>query len=165
MASTAIGYSYRLFQRLHLRGHVGKATHPVGRVAAFQDPDSIVGPRALCISRGAQRLVTGKALRADLRGEYALNRFFRGLGEGRCWYARRTYHDENTEHFAHVVFLLSPGDGRCRAPPTGARQADLTNAGSQAQWEPAHCNLSRARSRAPASFARGPPRPIAPGRS
>jgi hypothetical protein len=73
---------YRLFQRHHFRCHIWSAADPVGRVAAFQDPNGMIGPGAPCIPYSAERPITGKAPRADLCSEHILGHFFRGLRDG-----------------------------------------------------------------------------------
>src|SRR6266702_3284135 len=58
--------------RFDLRSHVGRTTDPIGRVAAPENPYGVVRPGALLVSHRAERLVTGKPLRADLRRQRVL---------------------------------------------------------------------------------------------
>jgi hypothetical protein len=67
-----------LLKRFDLRCHVRRATDSVSGVAAFQDPDIMIGLGALHISCRAERLVTRKSLQADLRSQHTLRRFGSG---------------------------------------------------------------------------------------
>jgi len=63
------------WQRFDLRRHVGGACHPVCRVGAFEDPDGAVRPGALLVPGGAERLVTGETLCANLSRQHGLRCF------------------------------------------------------------------------------------------
>jgi hypothetical protein len=68
-----------LSNSFHLRRHVGKAAYPVGRVAAFENPNFVIRLRALRVPHSAEWFVTGNALQAYLCREHVLRRFACGL--------------------------------------------------------------------------------------
>src|SRR5262245_19168065 len=61
-----------LLKRLDLRRHIWRAADPVGRVAAFEDPDRIVRLGTLLVPGRTCRLVARKALDPHLRGQFVL---------------------------------------------------------------------------------------------
>ena len=64
-------------ERFDLRRHVGRAGDSVCRVAASEDPDGAVRPGALLVPGGAERLVAGETLYANLSRQHGLRRFGR----------------------------------------------------------------------------------------
>jgi hypothetical protein len=68
-----------LLQSFHFRYHVGHPAYPVGRIAAFENPDIVIRLRALRVPQSAERRVTSNALQAYLRREHVRRRFVGGL--------------------------------------------------------------------------------------
>src|ERR1700676_4394510 len=81
--ATAARMVEALSDDLDLRRQVRRAAYTVGRVATSENPNLMVRLRALGILSRPERLVAGKALRADLCCQYALHRLLRLCGRSR----------------------------------------------------------------------------------
>jgi len=72
--SPCTGPQKGLLKLLNFRRHVGSAAYPIGGVATFENPDCVIGLRALCVPHCAEWFVTRNALHPYLCREHVPRR-------------------------------------------------------------------------------------------
>src|ERR1700680_2871604 len=96
-ALSGAGRQRVLLKLLNFRRHVGSAAYPVGGVAAFENPDFVIGLRAFCVPHCAERFGARNALRPYLGCEHVLGRFPCGLHRRSDHGAQNTQHGSDSE--------------------------------------------------------------------